>query len=366
MKKIGVIGVGNRMRNLIRLFIKENPNIIIQGVYDPNPESIKEFQKIFPTTIYNEYEKLINDVEWVFIGSPNYIHKEQIISALKYNKNVFSEKPIAITLEECEEIKKKFEEKNLRFLISYPLRYSSFYKKIKDIVDSGKIGKIISLEFNETLSFTHGSFIMTDWRRYQKYSGGHLLEKCCHDFDIVNWIIDDLPFKISSFGGRNFFKKENKNIYKKFKGHMKNKKNPFTSEKDIVDNQVVILEFIRGARATFHTNCSSALPERKMYICGTEGTIKVDVLSGFIQWKTLESSEKNTLIDEANRGGHGNGDVPLIRDLINSIEGKESIVSHPLYEALISSITTISADKARKEEKVVNLLPYWKKLGYIE
>lgn len=370
MKKIAVIGVGDRMRGFLRIFINRNSNVGIDTIYDPDPVQIREFKKnVFKDiNVASSIDDILKNPEigWVFIGSPNHVHKDQILSCFKNDKNVFCEKPIAITTDECEEIKKKFEEKELKFLISYPLRYSTFYKRIKDIVDSGKIGKIISIEFNENLSFTHGSFIMANWRRLEKYSGGHLLEKCCHDIDIVNWIVDDLPRKVCSFGGLNFFKKSNKNYYQKFRDSINGVKNPFTSRKDIVDNQVVILEFLRGARATFHTNCSSALPERKLNICGTEGTIKADVLSGFIQWKVLGSLEKNTTIDEMNRGGHGNGDIPLINDIVDTIEGGSSVVSNPLYEAIISSVTAILADKSRKEEKVINLMPYWKRMRYLK
>jgi predicted dehydrogenase len=370
MNGISVCGVGDRMRGLLRLLLNEYPKSRILEIYDPDPSQIEKFKKevLGDVSVANSFNESLkkDEIDWIFIGSPNYAHKDQIISALNNDKNVFSEKPIAISLEECEEIKKKFEEKNLKFLISYPLRYSLFYKRVKDIVDSGDIGEIISLEFNETLEFHHGSFIMANWRRFEEYSGGHLLEKCCHDFDIVNWIIDDLPIKVSSFGGLNFFNEKNKNYFQEFNHLIKGKKNPFTSKKNIVDNQVVILEFNRGAKVSFHTNCSSSLPERRMYICGTKGTIKADVLSGLVQWKILGSSEKRTVIDEKNKGGHGNGDVPLIKDIVDGMEGKESSVSNPLYEALISSITTISADEARKKEKIINLLPYWKKLGYIK
>lgn len=61
------------------------------------------------------------------------------------------------------------------------------------------------MEFNETLHLDHGGFIMGDWRRLTEHSGGHLLEKCCHDFDLVNWILRTKARKVSSFGGLNFF-----------------------------------------------------------------------------------------------------------------------------------------------------------------
>lgn len=76
-------------------------------------------------------------------------------------------------------------------------------------MQQGKIGDIISLEFNETLDFNHGGYIMGDWRWLTKYAGSHLLEKSCHDIDLVNWMVNSRAKRVPLFGGLNFFKPEN-------------------------------------------------------------------------------------------------------------------------------------------------------------
>jgi len=75
------------------------------------------------------------------------------------------------------------------FNIGLTLRYSPHYRKIKQLLESGAVGDIISMEFNETLDFNHGGYIMGNWRRLREYAGTHLLEKCCHDIDLVNWMV---------------------------------------------------------------------------------------------------------------------------------------------------------------------------------
>lgn len=86
------------------------------------------------------------------------------------------------------------------------LRFANFYKKLNSLINvEKKIGDIISLEFNETLHYEHGGYIMGDWRRLEEPSGGMLLEKCCHDFDLINWIVGSRAKKVASFGGLNFF-----------------------------------------------------------------------------------------------------------------------------------------------------------------
>lgn len=369
-KKIGILGIGNRMSFIVKELLKLNPSLEIKSIYDPNKKSIEKIKKELKINsfIAENYKKITQDkeIDWIFIGSINSAHKEQIISALKNNKNIFSEKPLAISIKELKKIKKEF--KNKKFIISYPLRHSSHYKKIKEIVDSGKIGKIISLEFNEILTFSHGSLILGDWRRFEKFSGGHLLEKCCHDLDILNWILRDIPIKVSSFGGNDFFIQKNKEIFDKIENkkeifNLEKPKNPFLTKKDVVDNQVMILEYSKGTRATFHTNCSSGIPERRIYLCGEKGTLRADLITGEIEFSDILKKEFEKIFNPKIKGGHGGGDKILVKELNQAIVSGYSR-KNDLDNAIISAATAIMADKARKKNKVINLKPVWKKLEY--
>jgi predicted dehydrogenase len=376
VKKIGIVGVGNRLRSLIEIIEKNNMSDFIYYIYDPEMNAINNFREKMSeekVVICESYEEILEnvDIEWVMVGSLNSLHREQIIKAFKAGKNVFAEKPLAISLEELMKIKKVFlENEGLKFLISYPLRHSMFYNKIKDIVDSGKIGKVVSMEFNEVLKFTHGAFIMSDWRRYENLSGGHLLEKCCHDIDLVNWILKSLPKRVSSFGGKNIFTEKNSSIFEDVKNReeyleklKKVKMNPYVSEKDIVDNQVSIVEYENGARSMFHTNCCSGIPERRMYICGTKGTIRADVLLGKMEIKALVDDEIEVIIDEQSKGGHGGGDLFLMKEFVSVVMGEKSSDVY-LDDAIKSAVSAIMIDEARKENKVIDLTEIWKSFNY--
>lgn len=378
---IGVLGCSSRMKSILTWLLELNPNHKIVALYDIEKKAAENYKEKFgETKIYDDPKLLVNDpdIEWVFIGSSNYLHKEYIIAALNANKNIFCEKPLAISIEECEEIKRLYEQKNLNFLISYPLRYSSHCKKIKKIIDDGKIGKIISMEFNETLGFNHGAFIMTDWRRFVKYSGGYLLEKNCHDIDLANWMIGSIAKRVASFGGLNLFKPENSYILENLEKEKAKKEledyyesykklilNPFASDKDIIDNQVVIIEYANGVRATFHANSSVGILERRMYICGTEGTIRADLITGKIEVKRIGPSEEIMEIsDEESKEGHGGGDKFLVQVLNNAILcGKTSEAS--MDDAIKSAVTCLGIEKARKENRVIEMDEYWKNFGYL-
>jgi predicted dehydrogenase len=376
VKKIGVVGCGKRIRYIVAKLNRQFPGKYYYYIYDIVEESMKLFEKEAGSDkviICGSYEEILNNkgIDWVMIGSTNSAHKDHIVRALKSDKNIFCEKPIAMSINELEEIKNASRGKSkLKFIISYPLRYSPFYMKIKSIINSGKIGKIISMEFNEVLKFSHGGFFMSDWRRFNKDSGGYLLEKCCHDLDIVNWILGSIPKRVASFGGLNFFKEENKGILDEVVRNHRGEKefdfdcNPFTSEKEIVDNQVAILEFLSGVRVSFHTNISSGLPERRLYICGTRGCVRGDLVSSKIEVKTIVDERKEVFVNESVVGGHGGGDEFLMKEFGDLIMD-ESRERNDLDDALKSAASILMIEKARKEERIVDLGLVWERLGYL-
>jgi len=262
------------------------------------------------------------------------------------------------------------------FNIGFTLRYSPHYRKIKQIVAGGEIGQIISMEFNETLDFNHGGYIMGDWRRMRKNAGTHLLEKCSHDIDLVNWIVGARTRRVASFGGLDFFRSHNKERINEIPARSDGKKayctwggllalDPFTSDKDIVDNQVAIMEYENGARATFHTNCNAAIPERRMYILGTLGAVRGDVIAGTIQTKRIGFDTRIEDVSTEVKGGHGGGDEVLAAELAESMLHHR----HPsvgLMEGLESAVTCFAMDEAMDTGKVVDLQRYWEVIKMAE
>lgn len=369
-KKIGVIGSGYRIRDVLSYLLKANPSHTIVAVYDPSSKSLEQTKKILGS--FSEMKSaealLTSDVDWIFIGTFNSTHKDYIIEACNNGKHIFCEKPLAISLDECKKIKETIESSSSKFFISYPLIYSPHFSTLHKLVSENVIGKIISLEFNETLSLRHGSFIMTDWRRLTSLSGGHLLEKCCHDFTLVHLLVDSLPKKIVSFGGQDIFVKNNKDIYEKahtekydyvFNGNQI--PNPFINEKDVIDNQLVMLEYLNGVRAVFHTNCNSGLPERRMYICGTEGTIRADLIKGKIEVKKSYEKKVTVYYNPHDDSGHGGGDEILAFHLNQAMISDYD--TNSLYDGIVSAVTCLMADESMKTGKIIDMVPVWKSLS---
>jgi predicted dehydrogenase len=215
---IGLIGCGGRLNGVARRTCRQDKRLKITGLYDMSPKSI-EFTKSFfakseyyahadkELPVFDSFEELVADpsVDWVMVGSWNNAHCEHVVAAFEAGKNVFCEKPLATTIEDCVAMRDAWKASGKQFLIGFTLRFSPHYRKIKQLIDDGIIGDIISMEFNETIDFNHGGWIHDDWRSETKYAGTHLLEKCSHDVDLVNWMIGSRASRVASFGGNDFF-----------------------------------------------------------------------------------------------------------------------------------------------------------------
>ena len=343
-------------------------SIEISDLYDPDPGSVAASRELAPGAVcHSSVRELLGSsgAEWVAIGSPNSEHAWQVAAALDAGRHVFCEKPLATSVEDCKRIRDAVRRNPDRIIFfGLVLRYSPFYRRVKQLLDAGEIGKIISFEFNETLPFYHGGYIHGNWRRHRAAAGTHLLEKCCHDLDIANWLTGSLPRRVASFGGLAFFKPENRFMEEKLGVDGEGRPayrvwpdphgiSPFNDDKDIVDHQVAILEYRNGVKATFHTNCHAGLPERRFYICGTDGSLRCDVLTAEIEIQKVGFGQNIVREDIGQGDGHAGADTPMQKALASSIL-TGSAPSAGLAEGLESALTAFAIDQALDKGCVVD------------
>ncbi len=374
--QIGLVGAGARLRRVVQLLTQNEDGIKVSAVFDPSAEAIDHVHRLWGNQV--EVAASVPDllsqegVEWVFVGSRNCDHAENVTQALEAGRSVFCEKPLATSVEDCLQIRDALKDSEATFAYGLVLRYSPFYRTLKEILDSGSIGKVISFEFNETISPDHGGYIFGNWRRSCQLAGSHLLEKCCHDLDLANWLIGSLPVRVSSFGGRRFFVPENQELHERFgKKHGKSlfeqwpdpaRVDAFSEGADILDHQVAILEYANGIRAAFHTNCCVSIKERRFYICGTLGTLRADMITGMIELRRHGFDTFTEVRDSGFRGGHGGGDQLMATELRDTLmEGVPPAAG--LEEALCSNLSALAIDLAADSGAVVDLRPWWGRAG---
>ncbi|MEA2012745.1 MAG: Gfo/Idh/MocA family oxidoreductase [Verrucomicrobiota bacterium] len=373
---IAVIAAGGRSRGVVGNLFKESTDIKIVSVFDPDREMCKLAKEQWnqPDMVFcDTYQEAIqrDDVNWVMVFSPNSFHKEHILCAFNAGKHVFSEKPLATSIEDCQEIYEAHKKSNLQFATGFVLRYAPLYTKVHELLEKGYIGKLLSIDANENISPDHGAYIMQNWRRFKKYAGPHILEKCCHDLDLINWFAGSVPSYVASFAGRDFFIPENKDYDKMT--HPDGRKifggwedphaadSAFTSEKDMMDNQVAIMQYRNGIRVMFQATVSNAIPERRMYFSGTEGTMIAELYTGILRCKRIDDGEQETIYNYSGGGGHAGGDSYIMKELYDTMLN-DTLPKCGGDEGLESSVVAMAIEKAKDEMKVFDLEPVWKKL----
>jgi predicted dehydrogenase len=300
------------------------------------------------------------------VFSPNANHKEHILAGFAAGKHVFTEKPLATSIEDCEEIYKAHQKCKQSFATGFVLRYAPIYRKAKEILESGAIGKILSIDANENIAPAHGGYIMRNWRRLSEHAGPHILEKCCHDLDLINWFCESVPSKVASFGGCDFFVPKNDHYREKFGDktfaswpdpHAVD--SPFTSDKDLLDNQIGIMQYRNNIRVMFQATMSNAIPERRMYFSCTEGTMIVELYTSILRYRRI-GDEGETVINFA-ADGHGGGDAFIMKELYDTMaNGVAPKCSGD--EGLESAVVALALDKAAQTNQLVDLEPVWQQL----
>lgn len=373
--RVGVIGAGNRVLTVLELALHHLPAARVTAIHDPNPASVASARARLArwgaAHAVEEQEAdglaIRTDVDWVFIGSWNRFHAAQAVAAFRAGKHVFCEKPLALSLDEAEAMHAAWRAGGGIFALGLVLRYSPLYRLARRLLDEGRIGRLLSYEFNETLVFNHGGYIHGNWRRHTANAGSHLLEKCCHDLDLALWLTGDRPARVASFGGRTLFTPENRRhqarIGKSPEGREAYRAwddpqgvDPFDGTQDIVDHQVGILEFAGGVRATFHTHCQAAIPERRFYLIGDEGTLRIDAYTGRAELARVGWDEPLEVRQPISGDGHAGADGPMARELAECLAGLRPPAAG-FAEGLASLTLALALDQARETGRVVDLAP---------
>lgn len=371
---VAVLGTGNRARYVVKNLLRDSGGAVrVVSAFDPDRELLKEtLGKIWETPdalAAASAEEAIHapGVDWVMVFSPNSCHRDHILAAFAAGKDVFSEKPLATTIEACKEISDAQKRSGRVFATGFVLRYAPMYRRAKELLDSGRFGRLLLIEGNENIAPDHGGYIMCNWRRLTKFAGPHILEKCCHDLDLINWFCNSRPSRVAAFGGRDFFKPENNFLMEKY-GEKTFKswwdphaeKTPFTDDTDLMDNMVSIAEFRNRIRVTFTATMSNAIPERRLSFACTEGTMKLDLYSNLLRYRRLGDEGVTEL--NFSGDGHGGGDSYIMKELYETMsKGVPPKCSG--QEGLRSAVFALALDRAAQTGELVDLEPIWDSLG---
>ncbi len=375
-------------------------------------------------TDYKDLLALGKIADFAMICTQDKMHIEPALMAIDLGYDLLLEKPVAPTPEECVQVWKAAEAKGVRVLVCHVLRYTPFYRAVKDLLDAGKIGKIMSVIATEGVGNLHQShsFVRGNWHKTAD-SAPMLLAKSCHDLDIIQWLVGGKCKKIQSFGGLHYFTKDNcpegapyrcidgcphgdscaynaVRLYLEsddnywFRPVCANKLNPtdaeveaalrtnnygvcvFQGDNDVVDHQTVNMEFENGETVVF-TLAAFNLGGRRLRIMGTKGEICSNDLEN-IELITFFQDDRNSpnygqsetqIINTAQNtnqaitGGHGGGDAGIMDDLYLYFGENHATKSISSVETSVTNhLYVFAAEESRANDTVVNVDEYIKKL----
>ena len=374
--RVGIVGLGYRLGYLARIFSATLSDFQVVAHVDPEPFGLKyTTQHDIPVgSRYETLEAMLEGekLDLLMVGSPNHMHLGHIRTGLESGVRVFTEKPVVTTEAETLELAKLIHEHGSdNVMVGLVLRYAPLYVDLRKAQKDGLLGDVVSIEASEHIAPYHGAFFMRDWRRYERYSGSFMLEKCCHDLDLYNGVMGCRPKYVSSFGGRKTFIPKNapethgindlEVYYRKPAGWMGSDK-VFDTDADIIDFQTAIVEYESGSSLCFHTNLNVPDEYRRFAVMGAKGMAEGDFVRNFFRVHDARTSQK--LIDTVYSGSelsvHYGADEQMARDialhLVDAVPLPVSVV-----DALEAGLLALTMDDARRTRSVIDMTPIWQR-----
>jgi predicted dehydrogenase len=377
--RIVVVGLGKRAVKVLNYFTDAMEEARIVAYVDPNPQILDQLRAADDPMAFDTVDGMLDGVrpDMLFVGSPNHLHLGHIASGLRAGVRVFAEKPLVISMEQTWELAELLREYGSnRLMVGLVLRYAPQMKDLRKALAAGQVGRIVSMEANEHIEPQHGGFFMRDWRRHSKYSGGFMLEKCCHDLDLYHMITGSRPAQVASFGGRSTFVTDNapeneadSKLYQQTASLWETSHDPFRSDGDIVDHQTAIMKFESGVAMSFHTNINTPHQSRHFCIIGTRGMAEGDLQRGYLRVTNAESSEplfeRDYTTDPDALIDHYGSDKQMAAEIAEFLRGQRASLPVSAIDAIEAGISVMAIDEARLTGNVVDLTPIWARLdGY--
>ena len=392
--QIAVIGAGARGETFAKQLHQGHPRAELFGICDLDADRLQKFCnycEIYETRKYTNVEELLNqkELDAVIITTPEFTHAEIAIAAMQAGKHIYLEKAMAQNSEECRRIIRAYQHSHVTAFLGFNARAVAAFTKLKQIVDSGVLGQIVHIAGLEQLHAAHGAAFMRRYHRHSARSGGLLNTKCTHDLDMLQWLIghQHKVVRVSSFGGTNIFTPDKQPAkycrecpvrsqcpYHDRAGFVfpVTGTEPFhhqqqevygsdlcvyDPDKDLVDNQTVMMEWDNGVRGSFNLQMFQHVGRRQVSIWGELGYAECNT------WpepsiRLTESVIGNTVEYKFGhvKGGHGGSDIKMLDRFMDAIEQKTEGHSG-LSAGLAATLLAEKADLSRLSGAVVEISP---------
>ncbi|TDL48855.1 Gfo/Idh/MocA family oxidoreductase [Paenibacillus dendritiformis] len=384
-----LLGAGSRGRYIYGPYAEKHPDELkIVAVAEPNEERrqrIAEIHGIAPEYVYRSWEQAFEKgriADVMIISTLDRLHYVPAMKALELGYHILLEKPMSPVAEECIRIEQAALAHRRVLTVSHVLRYSPFWSGIKRCIEAGEVGTIATIQHSEYVGYRHmtHSYVRGNWRNSDE-SSPMVLAKSCHDLDIISWLMDEPCVSVSSYGSLLHFREEHApagsaarctdgcqverscpfsalKLYNQPPEHpwaryitsdlspegimTALKEGPFgrcvyRCDNNVVDHQIVNMEFANGANANFTLSAFAEQEVRSVRIMGTKGEIIGNMEDGTYTLKRFATGERVEFHCGVAGDGHGGGDERMVADFLHLVrEHQEEAMSSALTSATAS------------------------------
>lgn len=403
--KIVVIGAGNRTNKYLEYAVRHPERLKLVGIVEPveirrklvaNKFGVPE-QACFSS--FDDFFANPIEADAVLVGTPEDKHYEPCMRAIEAGYHVLLEKPIAQTKQECLDILEASKRKGVVVGVCHVLRFHPYFMKIKELIDSGEFGEIISINHYAEINIdrmTH-SYVRGLWNKAQK-TNPMLIAKCCHDIDFLLWICNSKCRKVSSFGSLRWFCKENApegsaercidckteascpfsavHLYKERKEWIRNFDVPegscidevidgelrkgvfgrcvYHCDNDVADHQIVNMELENHTTISFVVNAFTRNDFRGTHIKMTKG--EIDGNETTLCTCKFRGNEETVydFSDLCNQPFHAGADLNIVEEFVNSItRSSEGVLSSTIESSIESHVVCYEAETSRLTNQTI-------------
>ncbi len=401
MKRYAFAGSGGRGTTMFAVpMAKEYSDVAqIVGVYDVNLKRCEVMKRRTGVDIpvYSDFDKMLAEAkpDTVIVATVDRYHHEYIVRALRAGCDVISEKPLTTDEEKCKDILDAQRETGKKVTVTFNVRFMPFVTRIKELMNGGDVGEVLSVHFEWMLDTDHGADYFRRWHRRKENSGGLLVHKSTHHFDMVNWLINDEPAMVNAFGTRRFYgpvRKErgercltcaykeqcefyfditasalNKEFYYECEsedGYFRDRC-VFADEINIEDSVSVSVAYSKGAVMSYSLTAHSPYEGYRIAINGTKGRIEAEDFHGAVGPFAGQHINRLRLYNRAGEeidirtpqatGSHGGGDARLQKMLFR--EDQPDPMGHmaDTRAGVMSAVIGIAANRSMKESRSIRV-----------
>ena len=408
-----MIGAGSRGIGAYGFYAARNPeDIRFVGVADPDPVRRGYFAQmhgIGSEAQFPGYEELLSRPKFAdacFVCTQDNMHFIPATKAMEKGYHVFLEKPMAVDPVECIRLAATAQRFGIELMIGHVLRYTPFFAKIKQVVASGAIGKLMTIQHNENVSYWHQahSYVRGNWGNSRR-SSPMILAKSCHDLDLLLWFAGSDPVKVASFGSLSYFKSANApasapgycldgcpvaetcpyfapKVYLAAPDWMKLPvsndmsdasllralaKGPYgrcvyRCDNDVVDHQVVAIEFAGGLTAAFTMTAFTHENTRTIKLMGTRGEIRGHMEKGILELYTFGKDEPEVIATENPEYGHGGGDYGIMKAFVGLVASGLNKDVADAGQSVTAHLLAFAAEQARVTGATVDFAAFVRSL----